>query len=747
MAATRRNICKIIIKLTTNDEEEKEFTINSMDQILLQNFAAENGKYEPPLGSEKKKDILMIKDNYYINNDVLKSIKSTKVEKIKFTFKNFDNKYDTGIVDEFYTPITTHVLQFPSDLKILKLIIQFSSEHLARLKMLGKKKETEREVDQEIKKLEDVLLTINKYTSVTDTSVTDTSIKIQDVINKFESAYKILTEKDVMTYLKSKYDNSSGSEADDFRTALSKIMLKNYSDPDTKINLNQLETYQYFLDDKYIDYIFETIQNNISAASRSNQQSSFGYRPNLLNTPEMIKQIIKENIKYIYPDKTNIDTLAESEEQNVLLFHNILYIIKKIYLLDTTILECEDSDTNNIKKKFYIKNLTMEQYNPFKLDKIKTGDYYNVIFKFRCDINYINQNPILKFNYVIDDLEILDKTNHLKTIEFEPKNFFKNQDLKKYNSIYIYDSIDYKSNFSKINKLLNTIKIQKIIKSKEEIFFNETALNEFNTLLSIDFKKDDADDADDKDDNNQKKNIHLNIIYFLKDILKLYNGKEIITNNNSYFIYDTLITGTIKAPTGNTGDSDSDSDTLKCYSIIQNKIITYDNFKKEKIRKNFFKKLEILQIDKVEPFNTNKFTIYQLGSKDKRIKRNIYYISIIFLCYKPDEKGNKPSLQKRLIGEVCLDRAKLLDKAFYDLFYSKLDIPETFLYSKLLNLQKSKQATTAKNKETLPIKNTETPPIKNTETPPIKNKESLPTLETKIIGGKNNHTQKKKKYF
>ena len=72
-------------------------------------------------------------------------------------------------------------------------------------------------------------------------------------------------------------------------------------DPEKNINLNNLETYRYFLDPKYIDAIFETIQNNIVAASKNAQQASYGnfYRPNLLNTPEMFKQIIKENIKFL----------------------------------------------------------------------------------------------------------------------------------------------------------------------------------------------------------------------------------------------------------------------------------------------------------------------------------------------------------------------------------------------------------------------------------------------------------------
>jgi hypothetical protein len=739
MAGIRRNVYKIIIKLTSNDEDDdKEFTINNMTQILLQNFAdMDDGK---PPGITKESFIFMLKDNYYINNDVLKSIKSTKVEKIKFTFKDYNNRQPSGIIDEFYTPIISYSYDNDVVIKTLQLILKFTSEHLLRLDLLKKsnrntedkkikKPKRRKKVDGGEEEEEEEGEEISKNTKINEliTAIRDfnnpTPAIVQEFIEKFKRVYYILTEKEVMSYLKSKYDNSTASEAEEFRKNLSKIMLKSYSDPDTKINLNQLETYQYFLNDKYIDYIFETIQNNTSAASKNNQQSNYGYRPNLLNTSEMIKQIIKENIKYVYPDKTNIETLAESEEQDILLFHNILYIIKKIYLLDTTIINYEDNDIDDIAKTFYIKNLTLEQNNPFKLDKFKTNNYYNVIIKFRCDIKYINLNPILKINYIIDDLEILDKTNQLKTNEFDPKNFFKNQDFKKYNSTYIYDTIDYKSINDKINKILNTIKIQKIIKSKEEIFFNETALKHFNVSLKINFKESDSKENDDK---IKKKNINLNIIYFLKDILKLYNGKEIITNNNSYFIYDTLITGTINNIT-----PEAPSSILKCYSIIQNKIITYNNFKKEKIIKNFYNKIETLQLQEAIPFNDEKFNIYKLKSRDNRIKRNTYYISIIFLCYKPDEKGNKPSLQKRLIGEVCLDRAKLLDKAFYDLFYSKLNIPETYLYNKLLNLQKSKQATTVKNKEPLLIKNKEDPP----------------NLETKITGGKNNHTQKNKKYF
>jgi hypothetical protein len=535
-----------------------------------------------------------------------------------------------------------------------------------------------------------------------------------------------------MSYLKSVYDNTIDKSAEmlEFRTNLSNIMLKINSGPESNINLNKLETYRYFLDDKNIDAIFEIIQNNIALASKNSQQGSYGYnnRPNLLNTPEMFKQILKENIKYVYPDKTNIETLAESEEQDILLFNNILYILKKIYLLDTTIISVVIDDKNKIiTKKFFIKNLTLEEPNPFKIDKLKNDNknFYNVFINFKCDIKYINENPLLKINYIIDDTEILDKTNHLKVIEFEPKNFNKSQEFNKYSSTYIYDTFDYKSNESKINKILNTIKMQKIIKTKEELFYNDIALNEFNDLLNIKFK---ADTDPTKDEDIKKTRIGPNIVYFLKNILKLYNGKEITHSNASYFVYDTLITNDISSNI----NSNPTNSVLNFYSISENKTIKYNNFKSEKILKNFSKRLDALQLQTTTPY-TDKFDIYKVKSRDNRITRNSYYIFILFICYKADEKGNKPSLQKRLIGEVCLNRAKILDKAFYNSIYSKFNISETYLYNKLINLQKPKQAKTAKNKDI--------PPNPTLDARP--NLDAQPPLQEKISGGNKNHTRKK----
>jgi hypothetical protein len=742
MSGISRKVYKINIKLTNNDEnDEKEFVIDNISQILLQNFA-ELSNNALPHGLTENNHIYMLKDNYYIDNEILKSIRGSKGEKNKYEFKNFGTVSDDVIINEFYKPI----LRYNDNIikiKVLTKILNFAADSIEYSKKYTdvpdskdpQQQEKQAKINSEKQAKIDLLREkINEITSLQPVDNTSTINKaIDDII---DNILRILIGKNVMSYLKSIYDNTNDKSAEmlEFRNNLSNIMLKINSGPETNINLNKLETYRYFLDDKNIEAIFEIIQNNIALASKNSQQGSYGYnnRPNLLNTPEMFKQILKENIKYVYPDKTNIETLAESEEQDILLFNNILYILKKIYLLDTTIISVVIDDKNKtITKKFFIKNLTLEEPNPFKIDKLKSvskdkKEFYNAFINFKCDIKYINENPLLKINYIIDDTEILDKTNHLKVIEFEPKNFNKNQEFNKYSSTYIYDTFDYKPNESKINKILNTIKMQKIIKTKEELFYNDIALNEFNDLLNIKFK---ADTDPTKDEYIKKTRIGPNILYFLKNIIKLYNGKEITHSNSSYFVYDTLITNDISSNI----NSNPTNSVLNFYSISENKTIKYNNFKSEKILKNFSKRLQTLQLVETQPYYNDKFDVYKVESRDHRITRNSYYIFILFICYKADEKGNKPSLQKRLIGEVCLNRAKILDKAFYNPIYSKFNISETYLYNKLINLQKPKQAKTAKNKDIIPNPTLEARP----------NLDARPPLQEKISGGNKNHTRKK----
>jgi len=776
MAATTKRLYTIKIVLTkNNDPYEKEFIIDNMSQILLENFAE---KTMEEVISKSKSTLLMSRENAYIDSDVLQQIKSltSKSQNSKYKFMEFSGKNELDIRNEFYEIIGNN-----SDVAIrndtLKFILQIALDFLNNDQVqtsIQSKVSSDKQAALQSERENEITKVNGFITRITRDANEETFY--DDVI---KNLYRLLTSKPLMSEIKNKYNIINKDKAKDkinekFRTNLSNIMLNKSSELDDTIKFHAHEKYEYFLDTKYLDYIFTAISDNMSKAVNPDTNSGIYRTPTLFNTKEKRMQIIKENVKYVFPNKTNIELLDDNEEQTVLLFHNILYIIKKIYLVDTTIINAEDIDSGTTKK-FYVKNLKLEENNPF-IRSMGPDSSLIATIKFRADITYINRNPILKINYILDNKEILDNTIPLKISDFEPNNFLTNPSSNNYKSIYIYDTIEYNLYDAKIKRLLNSIKIQKIIKNKEEMFFNETALNEFNDLLDIKFegldkKITDPAEITENDNKIKDRNIPLNIIYLLKNVLKLYNGKEIKHNNDKYFIYDTLITYKL------TDNEDTTKTTPKFYSIAQNKAIDYKNVNSEKVSKLFKKKRELMipniQIQALDSgpvpgasaapavpgasaasaahrpnvHLTDKFDVYKIIPKDKRLKdTNTYLIFIVFLCYKADEQGNKPNMQKRLVTEVCLERARTLDRAFNDLFYTKLNIPETYLYTKLLNFNKSKKAIPAildKKDETNSDKKDETNSDKKYETNSYKmKKEGIDLEEKKIIGGKKKYTLK-----
>jgi len=779
MAATTKRLYTIKIVLTkNNDPYEKEFIIDNMSQILLENFAEQS-----MASAIAELKLLMSRENAYIDSDVLQQIKSltSKSQNSKYKFMEFSSRNEVDIKNEFYETIGNHSLVAVRN-DTLKFILQIALDFLnnnevqtsiqSKATTPDKQAALQSERENEITKVNDFIARID--------SDANEEIFYDDVI---KNLFRLLTSKPLMSEIKNKYniinkDKTKDKFNEKFRTNLSNIMLNKSTELDDTIQFHAHEKYEYFLDTKYLDYIFSAISDNLSKALNPDTNSGIYRTPTLFNTKEKRMQIIKENVKYVFPNKTNIELLDDNEEQTVLLFHNILYIIKKIYLVDTTIINAEDID-NGTTKKFYVKNLKLEENNPF-IRSMGPDSSLIATIKFRADITYINRNPILKINYILDNKEILDNTIPLKISDFEPNNFLTNPSSNNYKSIYIYDTIEYNLYDAKIKRLLNSIKIQKIIKNKEEMFFNETALNEFNDLLDIKFENldekitDKADKAEiiENDNKIKDRNIPLNIIYLLKNVLKLYNGKEIKHNNDKYFVYDTLISHKLpdNEDTAKTKPKPTSTTSPKFYSIVQNKVIDYKNINSEKVIKLFKKKRELmLPNDQSVPVDsgpaapaapagpapaprpnihlTDKFDVYKIIPKDNRLSdTNTYLIFIVFLCYKADEQGNKPNMQKRLVAEVCLERARTLDKAFNDLFYTKLNIPETYLYTKLLNFNKSKKANPAildKKYETNSDKKYETNYDKKDETKSYKmKKEGFDLEEKKIIGGKKKYTLK-----
>ena len=683
MIAGKDNFYRIKIILTNNEDNE-EFTIETMKQIQLEESSR---RATAPNSSYDNKNILMLREPYYINNDVIQKIR--EIAKGSTNTNNLfpsilGSKTSINRFTEFYDVIMSHK---DKEVKIntIKFILEkFIGEYFKEISRPFIKKKTFNE--KETKEPAYIF-----YKLINDTKA-DINLFIQTITNTDErTIYEKLIEwgddfinnAEFITYLKAIYNNPSvqryGEGAIAFKDNINAIFSKNSVDGANEFN--NLSKYEYFLDKESIRYIFNIIESNNKARSETSTLGYPGRQEMSLNSKDSKKQILTDNFKYVFPNKTSIDQLGSGEEDLILLFYNILYVIKKIYLLDTTIIEVNGD-------KFFLKNLTLDKVNPFKRDTSRDGSTeYIATIRFNVDLTYINEIPILKINYIIDDLE---NNNLFKTSSFEPKNFSKNQTYSKYKSIYIYDDIEYDSIKNKIDTFFNTIKIQSIIKNKEELFYNDIVLNKLEKLhKELLGNKKDKKDKKDKNDAI----ITSNIKYFLKDILKLYNGKEFTYNNDTYFIYDTLITKDFHKPDKealDTSDKSEKSDTnVPFYSIYQKQTHFHSNLKTHKIIKNLKLKKKSLITDMSNI--TVDFNIFYSDSPDIRIKARVYYIFIVFLCYKADENGKKPNIKDRIITESCSDRAKVLDKSFATLFYNKFKISENYLFNKISNLTRSKK--------------------------------------------------------
>ena len=99
--SNKNKFYSVIIKLTAkNDEDEKEFIIDKMEQILLLQMAANTAI--PRETNDTK--IYMLKGDYYINDDVLQQI--TQLSKKQYSdwkFINYTNMTQEAIFLNFYT--------------------------------------------------------------------------------------------------------------------------------------------------------------------------------------------------------------------------------------------------------------------------------------------------------------------------------------------------------------------------------------------------------------------------------------------------------------------------------------------------------------------------------------------------------------------------------------------------------------------------------------------------------------------
>jgi hypothetical protein len=266
MAATTKRLYTIKIVLTkNNDPYEKEFIIDNMSQILLENFAEQS-----MASAIAELPLLMSRENAYIDSDVLQQIKSltSKSQNSKYKFMEFSGKNEVDIKNEFYETIGNHTLVAVRN-DTLKFILQTALDFLNNNEVqtsiqskatLDKQAALQSERVNEITKVNDFIARIN--------SDANEEIFYDDVI---KNLFRLLTSKPLMSEIKNKYNIINKNKAKDkinekFRTNLSNIMLNKSTELDDTIQFHAHEKYEYFLDTKYLDYIFSAISDNLSKA-------------------------------------------------------------------------------------------------------------------------------------------------------------------------------------------------------------------------------------------------------------------------------------------------------------------------------------------------------------------------------------------------------------------------------------------------------------------------------------------------
>jgi hypothetical protein len=434
--------------------------------------------------------------------------------------------------------------------------------------------------------------------------------------------------------------------------------------------------YEYFLSTEIINNIFKVIQEN-----SSNDQSQYLYgrqKPNL-NNNETKENIYNKYFKYVFPNKKDINNLSDPDKDKILMFNNVYYIIKNIYLLDNTIINVTNYKVSNNKqedkKKYYISQVSLldlkDNITHFEIEKNK------VIIYLRATLKYIIENPILQINYLIDDLENVRQSFLPQSNILQPKDI--NTNYSSYDKIYIHNNIKYVENTQNIDTIVADARRKDYIKNKEELFLNNKALKLFKYFFKRKLKS--------ISDNDKDKIVEKNIIYLIRNIFKFYNNKQF----KKYYIADTYIE-----------KFDNNLPSKEYYSITKG--TTIEESDKYEIIFTLFTKLSskdptpdvpvvpaAAAIVPAAAAVIGKKIFKEIESSDARLSENkIYKINVVFRCYL-DKTGKKPTFVRTLVAEQCLSRAQKLDNAFTDSLYKTFNLPENYLYNKLANITRKQK--------------------------------------------------------
>lgn len=653
---TKSKVYKIQINILYNTKDTDDtnsddlnntyYSIKNMQDILIEEFKNTdkykyfNDKYPP----HKQARLNIVNDSFYIDRNVMESLRKVANAGFPKIDRNANNetirqeKFKTYF-DKFIKP--NQNIENIADYK--KPLLRFFKDSAIKALSSSKYKsapsyDTEKENIKSIKQF-DRLLNIESFVHLTG------SVTFNYLI---EQAYDKTPNRDPLKKALNFFYNIYNK-------------------------LSNKSKYEYFLDPNTVDYIFKIIDDNTTTSSTSNEDYMYGPRKTSLNDSRTKEEIYNKYYKYVFPNKKDISNLNDSEKDKILLFYNVYYIIKNIYLLDDTIISVTNYKINTAqqKKKYYIKHVGLRELddkNNVTHFQIKDNE---VIIFIKATLEYIVENPILQINYLIDDLENARQNFLPQSYILEPKDISNN--YSNYNKIYIHDKMNYKNISSDIDYYAKVLRKKNIIKNKEEVFLNTQALKLFNNYFKAQLAKNNITDE----------MMESNIKFLLYVIFKFYNNKVF----KKYYIADTYIQYLNVSNVSN-----------KYYSITNKSIISETSEKYNTIS-TIFKDSSHGEIPEVTKSIYKKF-----NSPDARLENNkIYKINVVFRCFL-DKNGKKPTLGRKLIADNCLSKAQKLDEAFTNTLYRAFRLPENYLYNKLANITHKQNPNITSDKSAITIK-------------------------------------------
>jgi hypothetical protein len=644
---------------TTNDDNTSNnddsfnnnyYILNTMNDILIEEFSTQINYDYFIKKYTKDNPIYIVNDSYYLDTNVINTIKRNSSAKFpnynstiavkKFEFKNYHEKFNAN-----------------ANFKTKHEKTLFNIFKTAFINTINEARP--RRKSDEIRQIINGLASITTY---------DALFNYDDFINDDAIGSELFHK-----YIQNIYDNTTN---DSKKEALQAFYNISYS------NLGNKFKYEFFLNPETINNIFKIIQENST-------NDPYDRRRTPLNSNNTKEDIYNRYFKYVFPNKKDINNLSDPDKDIILMFYNVYYIIKNIYLLDNTIINVSNFRTktdNNIEnKKYYISQVSLldlkDNITHFKIEKNK------VIIFIKATLKFIIENPILQINYLIDDLENIRQSFLPQSNILLPKDI--NTNYSSYDKIYIHDKVNYSNNTNEIDSIVVNARKKEFIKNKEELFFNTKALKLFNYFFRNKLQGRSAV--------LEPKIIASNIKFLLYNIFKFYNAKEF----KKYYIADTYI------------QYFNNNIPLREYlSITNGKISNLTD--KYKVITALFTQLSQQQLpSSTSPSSLSKIIYQEIPPSDARLTQNkIYKINVVFRCYF-DKTGKKPTFVRTLIAEKCLARAQKLDSAFTETLYRTFNLPENYLYNKLANITRKQKAIIAPENKMLENKMLENKMLEN----------------------------------